>query len=96
MAIVVEAEARRTNFVRFFIWLVILGVIIAAVYYIFFKTPELVEVVVPPTFRNTEELSRISLNPESVVQSPTFNALRPYVTPLVPPPPGRPNPFLAF
>ena len=96
MAIVVHEQRSGVNIVRILIWLVILSVIGAIFYYIFFKKPELVEIVAPPNFQNTEELSKISLDPESVINSPIFQSLKQYITPPGPSNFGRPNPFLPF
>lgn len=96
MAIVVEREERsNSKVVKGVIWGMIVLIIAAAIYYIFFKRPELVEIPVPQNFKSTEELSKVRLSPEEVVTNPAFQLLRPYITPLVPPPSGKANPFLS-
>ncbi|KKW45484.1 MAG: hypothetical protein A3A43_00835 [Candidatus Liptonbacteria bacterium RIFCSPLOWO2_01_FULL_56_20] len=97
MAIIIEEEKNRVGIVGFIGWLVVIAVIAAALYYVFFKQPELIEVDVPENVRNAEELSqKITLNPDAVVQSPAFQALKRYVTPSAPATLGRQNPFLGF
>lgn len=78
------------------VWIVILAVIGFAVYYVFFKNPEIVATKTPTGFENTAQLSKIQLDPNQVLSSPEFQGLRPYVPPLVPKSAGRANPFLGF
>lgn len=96
MAIVVHEQRSGVNIVRILIWLMILSVIGAVFYYIFFKKPALVEIVAPPNFQNTQELSKINLDPESVINTPAFQSLKQYITLPSPSNFGRPNPFLPF
>lgn len=94
MAIIVEEEQKsRQNFTGLIVWSLIFVVIAVAVYYVFFKRPDLVEQATP-TLTNTEALSKIELKPDEVINSPSFQALQSYVQPLTPPPAGRANPFL--
>jgi hypothetical protein len=97
MAIVVEeGQKKSSGIVSFLMWLLIIGVVVAAAYYIFFKRPELVPVAVPASFQNTAALSKIKLNPDAVVNNPSFQALKSYIGTLTPPTGGRANPFLGF
>lgn len=95
MAIVVEQEhAPRFGFVKIILWLIIIGVILAAVYYLFFKRPDTIpELITPNTFKNTSNLSKINLNPETVIQHPVFRSLKEHVPPFPTSTPGRANPF---
>ena|SRR3989338_5120360 len=97
MAIIIEEErGNRLSLITILIWLVILGVVGAAVYYLFFKNPDLASFNTPSNFKSAEALSKITLDPDQLRRSPLFEALKQYI---VPPPPaklGRPNPFLGF
>ena len=97
MAIVVEERKNPAGgIVNFLIWLFILGSVASAVYYIFFASPELVEVVAPHGFQATEQVAKIELNPQEVLDDPRFQALQQRVTPPSLGAFGRPNPFLGF
>lgn len=98
MAIVIEEE-RRPNSVGILsvaLWLLLLGGIGAGAYYVFFKSPQLIEVAAPTDFKNTEQISKIQLRPEEVLSNQQFKMLRSYVTLPTPVPSGRANPFLSF
>lgn len=95
MAIIVEEEPKkRQGLVGLIVWGLIFVIIAIAVYYVFFKRPDLVEVVTPSNFSNTEALSQINLAPDEVINSPSFQALRPYAEPITTQGGGRTNPFL--
>lgn len=98
MAIVVEQErTARFGFVKIILWLIILAVIVAAVYYLFFKRPDTIpELITPSAFQNTSSLSKINLNPETVIQHPVFRSLREHAPPFPTSTPGRANPFAPF
>lgn len=96
MAIVLQEEKRKINWVSFATIFIIIVVLFAGGYYLFFEKPELIEIVAPVQLDNINELSRISFDPESVVNSPTFKLLRQFESDIVPPVPGRSNPFRAF
>ncbi len=99
MAIVVEEEQGKSGGGLFAIitWVVILGVLGAAAYYIFFKNPELVQIATPTDLQNTEALSKLSLNAlEDTVNNAKFQALKRYITPAPAQATPKTNPFLGF
>lgn len=99
MAIVVEQEQSRgvsSGVVSILVWLLILGIIAAAVYYVFFAEPEFIQIAPPDDFAATEQTANAEIDPEAVLGDPRFTNLNDYITP---PPPGafgRTNPFLGF
>ena len=97
MAIVVEEErASSGGIITFMMWAVILGVIVSAVYYIFFKKPDIIpNLVTPANFKNTQRLSQIKL-PSDVLDQPAFKSLQQYVTPVFSPNVGKNDPFAPF
>jgi len=95
MAIIVEEEKNRINIARILIWLTVLMILGAVVYYIFFTQPQLVNVVAPTAFDNIDPLADVDLNPQEVVDNPVFKALERHITPPVPENAGRSNPFVA-
>jgi Tfp pilus assembly major pilin PilA len=77
-------------------WVLIVGAVGGSAYYLFFKKPELVgQLAAPSSFKNTEQLSKLSLNPKEVVDNLSVS-FRQYVTPLSSSNRGRTNPFLGF
>lgn len=98
MAIIIEEKTNGNGIVTFLIWLAILGIITASAYYVFFKKPELVEFSASPplTFNNIQQLSKISINSDQLINNPQFQALKQYVTVPSPENVGRSNPFLGF
>src|SRR5262245_25932560 len=97
MAIVVEEES-QSNFsiIKILMWLVILGVILAAVYFIFFKRPDIIPgLATPADFKDTEKLSKLRL-PKEILTTTAFLDLKQYVSTVPPEPAGRQNPFLPF
>ncbi len=96
MAIVVEEKRNRGGIVNFLIWIAILATVGASVYYIFFKNPELVEFTASSSFKNVQQLSKISINPQELLNNAKFQALKQYVTLTPPQNLGRSNPFIGF
>lgn len=98
MAIIIEEKTNGSGVVTFLIWLVILAIITASAYYVFFRSPDLVEFNASPpsTFNNIQQLSKISINSDQLINNPQFQALKQYVTIPSVENVGRANPFLAF
>lgn len=94
MAIILEEERRQTNWVAILGGFVIVLLVFIASYYLFFKKPEFIDVVIPPDLEQISLLAQIqTLDPQAVVNSSNFKMLRDYAPPLVLPPAGRTNPF---
>lgn len=97
MAIVIEEQGKRPGgLVGILLWCAVTIAIGAALYYIFFKEPAIVEIVLPAGFERIEELSGITLDPEGVLTRPEFQALREHVKAELPGETGRANPFLGL
>jgi len=96
MAILVQEEKKGTNWVTVLSTIIIIGAIFAGAYFLFFKKPELIEVVAPGSLQNVSSISKLTFNPQEVLQSPAFKLLRRYGTAPTPPTPGRSNPFRPF
>lgn len=96
MVIVVEEQKNKMSLVSILTWLTILGILAAATYYIFFKEPATVEYIAPVNLSTTKTLARITLDPNSILNDPSFKALKSYVTVPKVGNAGRQNPFLPF
>ncbi len=96
MAIVVEEENSQSGggWGGFIVWGLVFVVVAVAVYYIFFRRPDLVEIHTPANFEDSVQLSRVHLNPDEIVNNPLFSSLQRYAEPLQPTAANRPNPFL--
>ena len=96
MAIVLEEEKRPTNWVAILSVAIVIVVLFAGSYFLFFKKPELIEVVAPKQLQDLGNLSKVTFDPESVINAPTFKLLRQYGTLVTLPTPGRSNPFKPY
>lgn len=96
MAIIVEEKTNGGGLMTFLVWLAILVIIVASVYYVFFKQPQLVEFASSESFKNIQQLSKISINSDQLINNPQFQLLKQYVTVSPPENVGRSNPFLGF
>lgn len=97
MAIVVEDQQKEGgggSVLGLAVWLLVLGLVGAGVYYIAFAKPEFVEVVAPIGFKATEEIAKLNLNADEILADPRFEDLRTHVTLTPTGMFGRENPFL--
>ncbi len=94
MAIIVEQEKKSVNWFAVVIAIVVIGVVFFGAYFLFFKRPDVIEVVTPGKLDQINKLSKISFQPEEVVNSPSFKSLRQYGSSTTPTQTqGRENPF---
>jgi hypothetical protein len=98
MAIVVEEEkTSKAGLVGILMWVAVVGVVGASVYYIFVKKPDFIgKVIAPKELENISQLSDVTLNPETIINNPVYQSLRAHVGPRPTPQAGRANPFLPF
>lgn len=96
MAILIEGEGRDINWVAWGVTAVVVISLFVGAYLLFFKSPELIEVVAPQRLEKVEEISRVEVSPESLLESSEFKELRRYGQEIQPPSPGRDNPFAPF
>lgn len=93
MAVIIDEEKKPVNWFAIGVLAVIVIIIFAGGYYLFFKKPELIETVAPKELDRLNSLSRVSFDPNSVLDSSAFKALRQYASPPALPAAGRDNPF---
>lgn len=96
MAIFVEEKSDSSVIINMVIWIAILAIISAGIYYIFFKQPQLVEFTASQSFKNIQQLSKISINSDKLINNQAFQTLKPYITVAQPDNLGKDNPFLGF
>ncbi len=95
MAIVVE-ERSPTNWAGILLALVVIALLFGGGYFLFFKKPQLIEVVLPPELVSLRPLTEAPFDPQEVISSPNFKALKDYSGELTLPFAGRDNPFKPF
>lgn len=98
MAIIVEEGRKRTNLLGIAGWVVFLGILAVAAYYIFFVSPELVPIAATGSLSTIAPIANVNLNPQTIVGSAQFQSLQSNIalpTPQSPNGVGRPNPFIA-
>lgn len=96
MAIQIEEEPKKVNWLGVITGVVIVAVLFVGAYLLFFKKPELIEVVAPGRVEDLSQLSRVQFNPEELLSSPEFRLLRQFGVEAAPPSAGRSNPFQPF
>ena len=95
MAIIVEEEKKSGGgFIGFLTWIILIGVIAFAAYYIFFKKPEVVDVVIPANFENISQITAKRIKPEEIQNDAVYKSLESHATPPSSAQVGRVNPFL--
>ncbi len=98
MAIIIEEEGNKMNVVHLVGWLVFFAVVVVAAYYLFFASPQLIVVPPPNGYENIAPIAGYTIQPQDVLQSPAFQALKQPPFPLPSPSGpavGRSNPFVA-
>ncbi|MDO8557528.1 MAG: hypothetical protein Q7R98_03675 [Candidatus Jorgensenbacteria bacterium] len=93
MAILLEEEKRPVNWIGITAGVIIVALLFAGGYYVFFSNPGVIDQVAPATLQNVSQLSNTSIDPTSILNLPTFKLLQDYSTPSSLPPAGRSNPF---
>lgn len=93
MAIIVEEEKKKVNWITILSVGIFLAVVFFGAYYLFFKKPELIDVVVPAELERLSAISSVRFDPREVVDSPAFQGLRDFSGTVSAPPTGKANPF---
>lgn len=95
MAIVIEERKNQASIMGILSWLVVLGMIVFVVYYIFVRKPEIIEFNTPDNLRAIEQIQSIQLDP-GIAKLPQMTQRTQVGQPLNTQTTGRPNPFLPF
>ncbi len=97
MAIVFEKEKKTFNWFAILLTIVIVAIVGAAAYYLFFAPSPKIEAIIPAELQRAGEVSQIDFtDPSFVVNSQAYKNLRLYVGMPVLGALGRNNPFLPF
>ncbi|MFA6365322.1 MAG: hypothetical protein WCW78_02890 [Candidatus Paceibacterota bacterium] len=95
MAIVLEEEKKKTNWMGIISAIIFIAIIFFGGYYLFFTKPELLaDIGAPQRLQDLSQLTKLSkFDPKTVIDSPNFKMLRDYSSALTLPQAGRDNPF---
>lgn len=96
MAIEMEQQKKKMNWFNLVLVVVFIVVLFLMTYFIFFKKPEIINVVVPGSLQSISKISQIQLDPTPVVQTLNKYFTGNYGGALTIPTPGRTNPFAPF
>ncbi len=96
MAIVVEEEKKPVNLAAIASTIVVVLVLFIGAYLLFFKKPQLIDIVSPGSANDLTRISKLNFNPEEVVNNPVFKSLRNFGGAVTNSTPGRNNPFKPF
>ncbi len=97
MAIFIEEEKNNGGWFGFGVVAIVLIIVAVAIYYLFFVSPELISVVIPPNLQVINDVKQLSsFDPNTVLNSAFYNSLKSVVSPPNPPPPGNATPFGVF
>ncbi|PIR44365.1 hypothetical protein COV23_00220 [Candidatus Wolfebacteria bacterium CG10_big_fil_rev_8_21_14_0_10_31_9] len=98
MAILVEEEKKRINWVGIIGVFIIVVLVGTAIIYLFFVNPEKIDVFISPKLQSLSDFSQIEFNPEELVDNPVFKNLKSYTQFNVPQPGspliGKSNPLM--
>ncbi len=96
MAIIVEEEKKPANLSVIASTVVVIAVLFIGSYLLFFKKPELIDIVSSGSANDLNRISKLNFNPEDVVNNPVFKSLRQFGGSVPNLTPGRSNPFKPF
>lgn len=96
MAITVKQRKSPFSLTGVFGFLITIGVLALAAYYLFFAPTPAFEVIIPGPLERTQTISTFDLDPKTVFNSPEFRSLDSYDKLPTGGTFGRPNPFLGF
>ena len=99
MAIVINDNERKVNWIAISIVSFILIVLILGTYYLFFSPTPLIEAIVPPDIQKVSQISEIDISVgmvRQVTDNPVTKMLKAHIAPPAPGSFGRENPFSVY
>jgi hypothetical protein len=96
MAIQIEQEKKQINWFNLILVALFIVILFLLTYFIFFKKPELIDVVAPGSLQSINQIAQIQLDPMPVVQTLNKYFTGNYGSALNIPTPGRSNPFAPY
>lgn len=96
MAIEMEQDKKKVNWFNLVLVALFIVVLFLVTYFVFFKKPELINIVAPGSLQSINQISQVHLDPTPVVQSLNKYYTGNYGGSLTIPTPGRTNPFAPY
>lgn len=96
MAIAIEGEKNTKGWIQIAVIAVTALFLIFGMYSLFFKSPPLVEVLIPQELETISRYSEININPRAITESTLYSSLIQHVSEPVVEGFGRENPFSRF
>ena len=96
MAFTIKAENRKKGLIKLIVGIISVLLLLFATYYLFFTSPPQIDVLVPLELETISKISEFSVDPEAVISSPQYQALKEHVEPPELGEFGRTNPFARF
>ena len=96
MAIIIEQNKKKAGWFGILVTLLLTAIILAGGYYLFFAPTPGIEIVAPLALRSAVNLSKITFDPASVINSRQFKSLKVYTGLPSVGNLGRSNPFQPF
>jgi len=93
MAILIEEEKKRINWFALLGAIIVIGILAATAYYMFFINPSSIDVVIPHRLKALEQVDQIKFNPAEILDNPALKNLSPKMIPFIPQPTFNANPF---
>lgn len=76
MAIILEQEKKSLPIATIATIVLIAGIVLASVYYLFINKPEVVNIIIPTATKQITEIARAGFSPEELLESPGFTRLK--------------------
>ena len=96
MAIIIEEPKPPKDWGTIIGIFLVVSIIFSGVYFLFFKKPVLIGMIIPISIQETEKLSKMIFDPTSIQNNAIFQSLRQYNVPAATGQSGRTNPFTPY
>jgi hypothetical protein len=98
MAIFIEEENKGgSKWFGFGVLVIVLVIVGASIYYLFFVQPELINTAVPLNLQSISDIKQLTdFHPADVLNSPFYTSLKSVIPPPSAPPAGNASPFNVF
>ncbi len=93
MAIVIKEQKNKSSFFSVAVIIMVGGGLFLAAYYLFFTPVPLIDKFAPLSLESLKQISSIKINPDGILENPSFQVLKQYVGPVSSATSGRSNPF---
>lgn len=93
MAILIEKEKMKINWFALLGVIIVISILAATVYYMFFINPSSIDVVIPHRLKTLEQVEQIKFNPMEIIDNPSLKKFSPKTMMITPQQTFNSNPF---